>query len=157
MDAPNSPVGSIGCCSFIAEEIDDSFLDSLGPKFKKLAEISLGVSLDEVNLSQSHVTGSSSGVEACGNSVKIQNLQPAICIPDPLQGGSFVVTDTCMPSGSFMQPSTAVFDPRITQNVIMRERVICPISNVSGNVVCPTEIQGSCNIICPQDPCSRLI
>ncbi|XP_004606097.2 desmoglein-3 [Sorex araneus] len=181
MGVPSSPVGSLGCCSFIADDMDDSFLDSLGPKFKKLAEISLGVGANEVKLSQQPTTGSGSGIEVCSHSVGTQqlgsaryqtqsgsqgattlstcgpNLQPAISIPDPLQSGSFLVTDTCMASGSLMQPATAVFDPLITQNVIVRERVICPVANVPSNVVGSTEIQGSCNIICPPDPCSRLI
>ncbi|XP_036599714.1 desmoglein-3 [Trichosurus vulpecula] len=40
VEPPSSPVG---CCSFIADDFDDSCLDSLGPKFKKLADISMGV------------------------------------------------------------------------------------------------------------------
>lgn len=35
-------VGFVGCCSFIGEDLDDSFLDILGFKFKKLVDISLG-------------------------------------------------------------------------------------------------------------------
>ncbi|XP_015270040.1 PREDICTED: desmoglein-1-like [Gekko japonicus] len=41
-----SPVGSIGCCSFIGEDLDDTYLDTLGPKFKTLAEICLGVEIE---------------------------------------------------------------------------------------------------------------
>ncbi|XP_047649998.1 desmoglein-3 [Phacochoerus africanus] len=177
---PGSPVGSLGCCSFIADEWDDSFLDSLGPKFKKLAEISLGMD-DEAKKSQPPAKDSGSGVESCGQSVQVQQsesvcyqtlsgsqgasalsasssvLQPAISIPDPLQQGSYLVTETYSASGSLMQPSTAVFDPLLTQNVIVTERVICPISSVPGNLHAPTELPGSCNQICTEDPCSRLI
>lgn len=42
IEGVGSPAGSVGCCSFIGEDLDDSFLDTLGPKFKKLADISLG-------------------------------------------------------------------------------------------------------------------
>uniref|UniRef100_A0A8D0MPE3 Desmoglein 3 n=1 Tax=Sus scrofa TaxID=9823 RepID=A0A8D0MPE3_PIG len=177
---PGSPVGSLGCCSFIADEWDDGFLDSLGPKFKKLAEISLGMD-DEAKKSQPPAKDSGSGVESCGQSVQVQQsesvcyqtlsgsqgasalsasssvLQPAISIPDPLQQGSYLVTETYSASGSLMQPSTAVFDPLLTQNVIVTERVICPISSVPGNLHAPTELPGSCNQICTEDPCSRLI
>uniref|UniRef100_A0A8C3YMR9 Desmoglein 3 n=1 Tax=Catagonus wagneri TaxID=51154 RepID=A0A8C3YMR9_9CETA len=177
---PGSPVGSLGCCSFIADELDDSFLDSLGPKFKKLAEISLGMD-DEAKNSQPPTKDSGSGVDSCGPSVQVQQsesvryqmlsgsqgasavsasssvLQPAISIPDPLQQGSYLVTETYSASGSLVQPSTAVFDPLLTQNVIVTERVICPISSVPGNLHVPTEPPGSCSQICAEDPCSRLI
>ncbi|XP_004422477.1 PREDICTED: desmoglein-3 [Ceratotherium simum simum] len=178
--APGSPVGSLGCCSFIADELDDSFLDSLGPKFKKLAEISLGVD-DEGKQSQPPTKDSGSGVESSGCSVEVQQsesarcqtllgshgasalsasgsvLQPAISIPDPLQHGSYVVTETYSASGSLLQSSTAVVDPLLTQNVTVTERVICPISKVPGNLHGPMELRGSRNTICTEDPCARLI
>uniref|UniRef100_A0A8C3SIQ0 Desmoglein 1 n=1 Tax=Chelydra serpentina TaxID=8475 RepID=A0A8C3SIQ0_CHESE len=43
-----TPVGSIGCCSFIGEDIDDTYLDTLGPKFKTLAEICLGKVIEPI-------------------------------------------------------------------------------------------------------------
>ncbi|XP_046527354.1 desmoglein-3 [Equus quagga] len=178
--APGSPVGSLSCCSFIADELDDSFLDSLGPKFKKLAEISLGVD-DEAKQSYAPTKDGGSGIESSGYSVEVQQsesaryqtlsgsqgasalsasgsvLQPAISIPEPLQHSSFVVTETYSASGSLAQPSTAVFDPLLTQNVTVTERVICPVSNVPGNLHGPMEIRGSRTMICTEDPCSRLI
>nr|XP_014583263.1 desmoglein-3 [Equus caballus] len=178
--APGSPVGSLSCCSFIADELDDSFLDSLGPKFKKLAEISLGVD-DEAKQSYTPTKDGGSGIESSGYSVEVQQsesaryqtlsgsqgasalsasgsvLQPAISIPEPLQHSSFVVTETYSASGSLAQPSTAVFDPLLTQNVTVTERVICPVSNVPGNLHGPMEIRGSRTMICTEDPCSRLI
>uniref|UniRef100_A0A673U419 Desmoglein 3 n=1 Tax=Suricata suricatta TaxID=37032 RepID=A0A673U419_SURSU len=180
MGAPSSPVGSVGCCSFIADELDDSFLDSLGPKFKKLAEISLGID-DEAKQSQPPTQDSHSRIESCGYSLDAQQpesvrgqtvsgsqgasalsasssvLQPAIAIPDPLQQGSYLVTETYSASGSLVQPSTTVFEPRLTQNVIVTERVICPIANVPGDLQTPAELRGSRNTIYTEDPCSRLI
>ncbi|XP_061025077.1 desmoglein-3 [Eubalaena glacialis] len=180
MGAPGSPIGSLGCCSFIADEFDDSCLDSLSPKFKKLAEISLGMD-DEAKNSQLLTKESGSGIESRGQSVQVQQsesvryqtlsgsqgasvlsasgsvLQPAISIRDPLQHGSYLVTETCSASGSHVQTSTAVFDPLLTPNVIVRERVICPISSVPGNLHGLAELQGSGSKICTEDPCSLLM
>ncbi|XP_037661502.1 desmoglein-3 [Choloepus didactylus] len=157
MDAPSSPVGSLGCCSFIADELDDTFLDSLGPKFKKLAEISLGVD-DETKQSQLSTKESGSGIETCGHGVEVQQagtvrcqtlqdsqgasalsasgsvLQPAISIPGSLQH-NYLVAETYSTSGSFVQSSTAGFDPILSQNVTVMERVVCP-----GNLQGPMEL-----------------
>lgn len=178
-DATDSPVGSVGCCSFIADDLDDSFLDSLGPKFKKLAEISLGVD-GEGKQVQPPSKDSGYGIESCGRSTEVQqsgfikcqtlsggqgasalsasgSVQPAVSIPDPLQHGNYLVTETYSASGSLVQPSTAGFDPLLTQNVIVTERVICPISSVPGNLAGPTQLRESHTMLCSEDPCSRLI
>uniref|UniRef100_A0A2R9C2V7 Desmoglein 3 n=1 Tax=Pan paniscus TaxID=9597 RepID=A0A2R9C2V7_PANPA len=178
-DATGSPVGSVGCCSFIADDLDDSFLDSLGPKFKKLAEISLGVD-GEGKQVQPPSKDSGYGIESCGHPIEAQqtgfvkcqtlsgsqgasalsasgSVQPAVSIPDPLQHGNYLVTETYSASGSLVQPSTAGFDPLLTQNVIVTERVICPISSVPGNLAGPTQLRGSHTMLCTEDPCSRLI
>ncbi|XP_068418702.1 desmoglein-3 [Eschrichtius robustus] len=180
MGAPGSPIGSLGSCSFIADEFDDSCLDSLSPKFKKLAEISLGMD-EEAKNSQPPTKESGSRIESRGQSVQVQQsesvrcqtlsgsqgasvlsasgsvLQPAISIRDPLQHGGYLVTETCSASGSQVQSSTAVFDPLLTQNVIVRERVICPSSSVPGNLHGLAELQGPGSKICTEDPCSLLM
>ncbi|XP_008071579.1 desmoglein-3 [Carlito syrichta] len=172
VDDSDSPLGSLGCCSFIADDLDDSFLDSLGPKFKKLAEISLGVD-DEATHAQPRPKDSGYGTEAPqSGSVRCQTLsgsqgtlaqqgsgsfQPAVPIPDPLQPGSYLVTGTYSASGTLVQPSTAVFDPLLTQNVTVTERMICPISSVSGNLAGQTQLRGSRSMLYPEDPCPRPI
>ncbi|KAL2778185.1 desmoglein-3 preproprotein [Daubentonia madagascariensis] len=179
IDPSGSPVGSLDCCSFIADDLDDSFLESLGPKFKKLAEIILNVD-DEGKQAQPPPKESGYRVESCGRPTEVQqsgsircqtlsgsegasalsapvSVQPAISIPDPLQHGSYLVTETYSASGSLMPPSTAVLDPLLTQNVIVTERVICPISSVPGNLGGPTQLRGSRTMLCTEDPCSRVI
>ncbi|XP_027702732.1 desmoglein-3-like [Vombatus ursinus] len=216
VEPPSSP---IGCCSFIADDFDESFLDSLGPKFKKLADISMGID-DETKLSQvpgktnistTEIPGSLSASAMSTNAtcqpitnvtcqpttdVTCQSttnvtcqpttnvtcqlaagstfysnetstlsasgsiLQPAIPIPDPLLQGNFLMTESYTASSSFLQPSSVVFDPQLTENVTVTERVICPISGVSGiqgNLHGSAQLAGSCNVTCTEDPCSRLI
>ncbi|XP_006899627.1 PREDICTED: desmoglein-3 [Elephantulus edwardii] len=186
VEAPRSPTGSVGCCSFIADDLDDSFLDSLGPKFKKLAEISLGLD-DDAKQSQVPTKESGAQIEsglgfgACGHPTGSQQsgpirgqtllggqgpcvlsssgsvLQPAISIPDPLQHGNYLITETYSSSGSYVQPGTGGFDPLLTQNVVMTERVVCPVASVSGNLQGQTDLRGSRNMICTEEPCSFLI
>nr|XP_012638009.1 desmoglein-3 [Microcebus murinus] len=181
-DAAGSPVGSLDCCGFITDDLDDSFLESLGPKFKKLAEIILDGDR-EATQAPLPTKESGYGVDSCGRTREVPqsgprryqtlsgsegasavsascSLQPAIPIPDPLQHGNYLVTETYSASGSLVPPvppSAAVFDPLLTQNVIMTERVICPISSVPGNLAGPTQLRGSRTMLCTEDPCSRVI
>ncbi|XP_045383176.1 desmoglein-3 [Lemur catta] len=178
-DASGSAAGSLDCCSFIMDDLDDSFLESLGPKFKKLAEIILSADheADQAQLpakeggygveSRSHTTQvlqsgpvrcqTLSGSEGASALSATWSVQPAIPIPDPLQHGNYLVTETYSASGSLVPPSAAVFDPLLTQNVRVTERVICPISSVPGNLAGPTQLRGSRTVLCTEDPCSRVI
>ncbi|KAM9101180.1 desmoglein-3 [Sarcophilus harrisii] len=162
VEPPSSPVG---CCSFIADDLDDSFLDSLGPKFKKLAEISMGID-NETKPSEAPgkttTTETLGSVSACATSTNVtcqpttnitcqpatgttfysngtstlsasgSVLVPAIPISDPLLQGNFLMGESYTASSSFLQPSNVVFDSQLTENMIVTERVICPISSVSG-------------------------
>ncbi|KAM6217529.1 desmoglein-2 [Rhynchocyon petersi] len=59
-EATESLSGSIGCCSFIEEELDDLLLDDLGFKFKTLAEVCMGRKIDmDMEIKQKSLTDTS--------------------------------------------------------------------------------------------------
>lgn len=73
----------------------------------------------------------------------------------PLQHGSYLVTETySASSGSLCATPLPLFDPLLTQNVIVTERVICPIPSITSNLYGPTELRGSGSKIFTEDPSS---
>ncbi|XP_006113663.2 desmoglein-1 [Pelodiscus sinensis] len=163
-----SPVGSIGCCSFIGEDMDDTYLDTLGPKFKTLAEICLGKVVEPIpgvsatfpNIDSDLklpppgttiiVNESSSMPPQVGSTTFVTEntyasgatLQPARPIPDPLLHGNVMVTETYT-SGSTFQPPALTIDPLRASNVVVTERVLAPNSDLRGVLNIPDLTDGA--------------
>ncbi|XP_069324246.1 desmoglein-1 [Eulemur rufifrons] len=153
IEGVGSPAGSVGCCSFIGEDLDDSFLDTLGPKFKKLADISLGKdtesypdpdpswppqSTEPVCLHQETeaiARGHPPMSPRFGTTTVISEsahpsgpgVQHPMPIPDPLGYGNVTMTESYTTSGT-LKPSVHVHDNRHASNVVVTERVVGPIS-----------------------------
>ncbi|XP_037661500.1 desmoglein-1 [Choloepus didactylus] len=153
IEGVGSPAGSVGCCSFIGEDLDDSFLDSLGPKFKKLADISLGKEVEpypDFDLSWPPETTEpvcppqGTGPVASGHppisphfgttTVISESTYPSgpgiqhpMPIPDPLGYGEATVMESYTTSGT-LKPAVHVRDNRHASNVVVTERVVGPIS-----------------------------
>uniref|UniRef100_A0A452QDL3 Desmoglein-1 n=2 Tax=Ursus americanus TaxID=9643 RepID=A0A452QDL3_URSAM len=153
IEGVGSPAGSVGCCSFIGEDVDDSFLDTLGPKFKKLADISLGKEVElypdpdpswppestEPICPQQGTEPISGGHPPIsphfGTTTVISEstypsgpgVQHPMPIPDPLGYGNVTVTESYTTSGT-LKPSVHVHDNRHASNVVVTERVLGPIS-----------------------------
>ncbi|XP_062932889.1 desmoglein-1 [Cynocephalus volans] len=173
IEGVGSPAGSVGCCSFIGEDLDDSFLDTLGPKFKKLADISLGKkteSYPEPDLAwppqSTEPIYPQQGTEPLGSghppipphfgttTVISESTYPSgpgvqhpVPIPDPLGYGNVTVTESYTTSGT-LKPSVHVHDNRPASNVVVTERVVGPISgaDLHGMLEMPDLRDGS-NII----------
>lgn len=152
IEGVGSPAGSVGCCSFIGEDLDESFLDTLGPKFKKLADISLGKDIDSYQgpepswppQSTEPVCPQQTEPLPSGHppisphfgttTVISENTYPSgpgvqhpMQIPDPLGYGNVTMMESYATSGT-LKPSVHFHDNRQASNVVVTERVVGPIS-----------------------------
>ncbi|KAG8516768.1 Desmoglein-1, partial [Galemys pyrenaicus] len=146
IEGVGSPAGSVGCCSFIGEDLDDSFLDTLGPKFKKLADISLGKEVDSYPCpdpswppENTEPICPQQGTEPIsphfGTTTVISEstypsgpgVQHPVPIPDPLSYGNVTVTESYTTSGT-LKPSVHIHDNRHGSNMVVTERVVGPMS-----------------------------
>ncbi|XP_074879300.1 desmoglein-4-like isoform X3 [Buteo buteo] len=121
-----TPVGSVGCCSFIGEDIDETYLDTLGPKFKTLAEICLGKEIEpfpDVNPPWPSVNVTFPNPESDlnlpppGNTIIVNGCAP---MPPPV-GTTTVVTENTYTSGSTIQPPRPMPDPLLHGNMTVTE------------------------------------
>ncbi|XP_074058171.1 desmoglein-2-like, partial [Macrotis lagotis] len=70
--------GSVGCCSFIEADWDDNYLDDLGIKFKTLAEICIGQTIETASeTGLSHKVHTKASVNTVSPSVYEQNTLQA--------------------------------------------------------------------------------
>ncbi|XP_072462711.1 desmoglein-4 [Notamacropus eugenii] len=152
-----SPVGSIGCCSWIVDDLDDSYLETLDPKFRTLAEICLDteiepfpsphqawipITTDLPLLGPNYIVN-----EPSATSLTEAGFQAEMAMPDPMIHGDIIVTESYSTSDQCVQPTTIIFEPQLVPNVLVTETVMAPAYAVQGNICVPAELANTHNVI----------
>jgi len=121
-----TPVGSVGCCSFIGEDTDETYLETLGPKFKTLAEICLGKEIEpfpDANPPWPGINVTFPNSESDlnhpppGTTILVNGSAPMA----PPVGTTTVVTENTYTSASTVQPPRPMPDPLLHGNVTVTE------------------------------------
>ncbi|XP_021541868.1 desmoglein-4 [Neomonachus schauinslandi] len=151
-----SPVGSIGCCSWIVDDLDESCMDTFDPKFRTLAEICLDTEIEPFPSQQACIPISTDLPllgpnyfvnDSSGMTLSEAEFQAEMAIPEPMIRGDIVVTETYTTADQCMQPTTIVFDPQLVPNVVVTETVMAPVYDVQGNICVPAELANTHNVI----------
>ncbi|CAK6448038.1 unnamed protein product [Pipistrellus nathusii] len=151
-----SPVGSIGCCSWIVDDLEEDCMEALGPKFRTLAEICLDTEIEPFPSHQACIPISTDlpllgpnyfVSESSGMTLSEAEFQAELAMAEPAVHGDIVVTETYTTTEPCVQPTTIVFDPQLAPNVVVTETVMAPVYDVQGGLCVPAELAGAQSLI----------
>ncbi|MGH0119999.1 UNVERIFIED_CONTAM: hypothetical protein FKN15_061117 [Acipenser sinensis] len=125
-EGQESPVGSLGSCSFIEGDMDQSFLNELGPKFKTLAEICMGsemtsrVSVEQPSVTVQHPPASVNPVISNNHVVTNKTVEMTSPVPAPQVQKNVVVQENMSPPQPtvYLQKNVVVSDPAYIQQPV---------------------------------------
>ncbi|EHB15921.1 Desmoglein-4, partial [Heterocephalus glaber] len=144
-----SPVGSIGCCSWIVDDLDEGYMETLDPKFRTLAEICLDTEIEPFPSHQACIPISTDLPllgpnyfvnESSGMTLSEAEFQAEMATAEPVIHGDIIVTETYTTAEPCVQPTTIVFDPQLPPSVVVTETVMAPVYDVQGNICVPAEL-----------------
>ncbi|XP_009432109.5 desmoglein-4 isoform X1 [Pan troglodytes] len=151
-----SPVGSIGCCSWIVDDLDESCMETLDPKFRTLAEICLNTEIEPFPSHQACIPISTDLPllgpnyfvnESSGLTPSEVEFQEEMAASEPVVHGDIIVTETYGNADQCVQPTTIIFDPQLAPNVVVTEAVMAPVYDIQGNICVPAELADYNNVI----------
>uniref|UniRef100_A0A2K6TVY9 Desmoglein 1 n=1 Tax=Saimiri boliviensis boliviensis TaxID=39432 RepID=A0A2K6TVY9_SAIBB len=151
-----SPVGSIGCCSWIVDDLDESCMETLDPKFRTLAEICLDTEIEPFPSHQACIPISTDlpllgphyfVSESSGLTPSEAEFQEEMAASEPVIHGDIIVTETYGAADQCVQPTTIIFDPQLAPNVVVTETLMAPVYDIQGNICVPAELADYNNVI----------
>ncbi|XP_047648046.1 desmoglein-4 [Phacochoerus africanus] len=155
-EGAGSPVGSIGCCSWIVDDLDESYMETLDPKFRTLAEICLNTEIEPfpsqlacipINTDLPLLGPNYFVNESSGMTLSEAEFQAEMAAPEPTIHGDIAVTETYTTADPCVQPTAIVFDPQLSPNIVVTETVLAPVYDVQGNICVPAELANTHNVI----------
>lgn len=138
------------------DDLDESYMETLDPKFRTLAEICLDTEIEPFPSQQACIPISTDLPllgpnyfvnESSGMTLSEAEFQAEMAIPEPMIHGDIVVTETYTTADPCVQPTTIVFDPQLAPNVVVTETVMAPVYDVQGNICIPAELANTHNVI----------
>ncbi|KAL4665916.1 hypothetical protein H8957_012060 [Semnopithecus entellus] len=151
-----SPVGSIGCCSWIVDDLDESCMETVDPKFRTLAEICLNTEIEPFPSHQACIPISTDLPllgpnyfvnESSGLTPSDAEFQEEVAASEPVVHGDMIVTETYGTADQYVQPTTIIFDPQLAPSVVVNEAVMAPVYDIQGNICVPAELADYNNVI----------
>ncbi|KAK2499775.1 hypothetical protein MC885_021345 [Smutsia gigantea] len=144
-----SPGGSIGCCSWIMDDSDESCMETFDQKFRTLAEICLDREIEPFPSQLACIPISTDlplfgpnyfVSESSGGTLSEAKFQAEMAVPEPVVLEDIVVTETYTTTDQCVQPTTIVFNPQLAPGVVVTETLMAPVYDVHGNICVPAEL-----------------